>query len=117
MVKDTGAGYPRAVNSDDKPVKAPAKRGRPRGPARPKTITAAAAKGTTRDLLVAMRARVAMAVEDETTPARDLASLTKRLTDIQKDIAALDAQDAQSKAVKRDAGTGGIDTSFSIEAL
>ena len=59
-----------------------------------KTVTKAASDGSRRDLLVAMRARVATAVEDPNTPARDLAALTRRLMEIAKDIDALDAKDA-----------------------
>ena len=74
----------RAVKADEKPTKA-----------KPKSVTQAAAGGDTRELLVAMRARIAVAVEDPTTPARDLAALTKRLSDIAVSIAALDAASEQ----------------------
>ena len=66
------------------------------GPARPKSITEAADTGTTRELLVAMRARIAKAVEDPNTPARDLAALTKRLVEVVRDIEAIDAREADS---------------------
>lgn len=62
-------------------------------PAKAKTITEAADTGTTRELLVAMRARIAKAVEDPNTPARDLAALTKRLVEVVRDIEAIDARD------------------------
>lgn len=62
---------------------------------RPKTITEAADSGTTRELLVAMRARIAKAVEDQNTPARDLAALTKRLVEVVRDIEAIDAREDQ----------------------
>ena len=74
----------RAVKADEK---APA--------TKPKTITEAADGGTTRELLVAMRARIAKAVEDPNTPARDLAALTKRLVEVVRDIEAIDARDDQ----------------------
>ena len=64
-------------------------------PAPPKTVTQAAEKRSTRDLLVAMRARIATAVEDGNTPARDLAALTKRLVEVVRDIEAIDAREAQ----------------------
>ena len=64
-------------------------------PAKPKTVTEAADKGTTRELLVAMRARIAKAVEDPNTPARDLAALTKRLVEVVRDIEAIDAREEQ----------------------
>ena len=56
------------------------------------SVTQAASKGTTRQLLVAMRDRVALAVEDENTAARDLAALTRRLREITRDIEAIDAK-------------------------
>lgn len=62
---------------------------------KPKTVTQAAAGGDTRELLVAMRDRIAVAVEDPTTPARDLAALTKRLSDVALSIAAIDAAGEQ----------------------
>jgi hypothetical protein len=71
-------------------------------PVRSKSVTRAASDGNRRELLVAMRSRVATAVEDPKTPARDLAALTRRLMEIAKDIEAIDtaaeqeARDAQS---------------------
>ncbi len=59
------------------------------------TVTDAAKRGTTRDLLVTMRDRVAKDVENENTPARDLAALTKRLLEIVRDIEAIDARAKQ----------------------
>ena len=76
----------RAVAADEKP---------PEKPTKPKTVTEAAKSGSTRDLLVAMRDRIAVAVEDPNTPARDLAALTKRLTETVKDIEAIDARDSE----------------------
>jgi hypothetical protein len=60
--------------------------------AKPKTVSQAAEKGTTRELLVAMRDRIAKAVEDANTPARDLAALSKRLIEVVRDIEAIDAR-------------------------
>jgi hypothetical protein len=62
---------------------------------RPRTVTEAADCGTQRDLLVTMRARVATAVEDPNTPARDLAALTRRLLEIAREIEAIDARAAE----------------------
>lgn len=56
----------------------------------PKSVTDAARSGTHRELLVAMRDRIAKTVEDPKCPPRDLASLSLRLTQIAKDIEALD---------------------------
>jgi ribosome-binding protein aMBF1 (putative translation factor) len=71
-----------------------------------KTVTEAADTGTTRELLVAMRTRIAKAVEDPNTPARDLAALTKRLVEVVRDIEAIDArqeQEAQGGTVSDEA--------------
>jgi len=59
------------------------------------TVTGAAKNGTRRDMLVATRDRIATAVDDQSTAARDLAALTKRLIDIAKEIEAIDAADAE----------------------
>ncbi len=75
----------RAVVSGEKPV--------PRR--RPLTVSAAAASGSPRDLLIAMRTRVAKAVESPNTLPRDLAALTKRLQDIAREIEAIDARAEQ----------------------
>jgi hypothetical protein len=82
-------------------------------PTTPKSITEAAATGTTRELLVAMRDRIASAVQSENTPARDLAALTKRLLETVRDIEAIDARVAQ-EAGKSAAVT---DSSFDAAAI
>lgn len=56
------------------------------------SVLDAAESGNERELLVAMRNRVATAIDDEKTASRDLAALTKRLREITQDIAALDVQ-------------------------
>jgi hypothetical protein len=60
------------------------------------TIVEAAEDGSTRDLLVAMRTRIAQAVGDPETPARDLAALTKRLVEVVRDIEAIDAREVEA---------------------
>ena len=55
-----------------------------------KSVAQAAANGSHRDLLVAMRERIALAVSNPDCPPRDLAALTRRLQDIAKEIEALD---------------------------
>lgn len=57
----------------------------------PMTVVEAADTGTQRDLLVALRARVAGAVANPDTPARDLAALSRRLMEIARDIEAIDS--------------------------
>ena len=80
-------------------------------PQPPKSVTEAADKGTTRELLVAMRARIAKAVEDPNTPARDLAALTKRLVEVVRDIEAIDAREEQEAAKHGDVSDGRFDAS------
>jgi hypothetical protein len=76
----------RAVSPGEKP------------PKRPKTVTQAADAGTPRELLVALRTRIAKQVEDVNCPPRDLASLSRRLLEIAKEIEALDAAADQEAA-------------------
>jgi len=84
--------------------KAPAKKA-------PRTVTDAADNGTTRELLVAMRTRIAKAVEDPNTPARDLAALTKRLVEVVRDIEAIDARAEQEGGASGDVQDGAFDAS------
>jgi len=55
------------------------------------TVRQAAESGNRRELLVAMRARIAADIDDPNTPARDLAALTRRLSEFAKEIEAMDA--------------------------
>ena len=84
-----------------------------RPPRRRHSVSSAAADGDRLDLLLAMRARVAKAVEDESTPARDLAALTRRLLEIARDIEVLQAA-AQEE--ERDAAAA-EDEAFDASAL
>lgn len=63
-----------------------------------KSVTQAAGSGTKRELLVAMRDRIAKDVENPNTASRDLAALTKRLLEVVNDIEAMDARDEQEAA-------------------
>lgn len=83
----------------------------PQPPPKPKTVTEAAASGTTRDLLVAMRDRIAVAVENPNTPARDLAALTKRLSETVKEIEAIDARHNDESAPGAEVEDGAFDAS------
>jgi len=56
------------------------------------TVKTAADSGVRRDLLVALRARIAADIDNQNTPPRDLAALSRRLLEIVKDIEALDAE-------------------------
>ena len=69
------------------------------------SVTQAAESGSHRDLLVAMRARIAKAVEDPSTPPRDLAALTRRLHELAREIEAIDqaaVEDANENNVTAD---------------
>jgi len=61
--------------------------------ARPLTVTRAARGGNRRELLVALRTRIAQTVENPNTPPRDLAALSRRLLEIAKEIEAIDAEE------------------------
>jgi hypothetical protein len=78
----------RAVSADEQAV-----------PVKAKTVSEAAADGDRRELLVALRTRVAKSVENTDTPARDLASLTRRLQEIAKEIDAIDLADSEERSV------------------
>lgn len=71
----------RAVAVDEKPV------------AKPQSVSQAVDEGTRRDQLVAMRARIAKAIDDPNIRGADLAALSRRLLEIGKDIEAIDAAD------------------------
>ena len=83
-----------------------------------KTITEAAKLGNAREVLVALRSRVARAVEDELTPPRDLAALSKRLMDIVREIEAIDEREATAPASASAASAGNDDyEAFDPEAV
>ncbi len=72
----------RAVRSDER---------RPKPP----TVSEAAASGDHKALLVAMRDRIAVTVQNPECPPRDLAALTRRLADIAKEIKAIELAERQ----------------------
>lgn len=74
----------RAVAADEKAA-----------PPKPLTIAEAASSGSTRDVLVASRDRIAKALDDPNIAARDLASNSKRLMELIREIEALDAREEQ----------------------
>lgn len=61
------------------------------------SVTKAAAEGSRLEVLRALRAVVAEAVDDRDTPKRDLAALTRRLMGIIDEIAAIEAQMDQTE--------------------
>lgn len=80
----------RVVAPDEKP--APPKKTSPR------SIVEAAAEDSARELLVAMRNRIAKTLDEPNCPARDQASLSRRLLEIRKEIEAIDAAAEQEAA-------------------
>ena len=79
----------------------------------PRTITEAASEGTQRELLVTMRTRIAKSLDDPNTLARDLASLSRRLLEISREIDAIDVADEQEAAEDAEVA----DETFNAEAL
>ena len=93
----------RVVNPDEPaPVEPAAKR-----------VGAAAKGGDRLELLVAMRDRIAKAVESDDTPPRDLASLSRRLQEIAKEIDVLKA----AKAQEEQTGASREDQAFDRSAI
>lgn len=67
----------------------------PPSPPKKMTVAEAAESGTYKDLLIATRDRIALTVSATDCPPRDLAALTRRLTDIGKELAVIAAREAQ----------------------
>ena len=80
-------------------------------PVRPMTVLEAAQSGSRRNVLVATRDRIAIAVQDAGTPARDLAALTKRLTDVVHEIELIDAREAHDGEAGPEVEDGKFDKS------
>lgn len=80
---------------------------------KPKTILAAAEGGAERDLLESLRRRVAVALDDPNTPAKDIAALTRRMQELAKDLHALDQRE------REESGHGGAvpDEPFDASAI
>lgn len=69
-------------------------------PKRPSTILEAAEQGSRIEELRAMRRRIARALDDPNTPARDLAALSRRQLEIGKEIEAIQiAEDDEHSVV------------------
>lgn len=80
---------------------------------KPLSVSEAAEKGSHRDLLVAMRTRIAQTVANPDCPPRDLAALTRRLQDIAKEIEVIDLRTQQEERESGDVA----DEAFDAEAL
>jgi hypothetical protein len=78
----------RAVSADEKPEST-----------RPSTILEAAEAGSRIEELRAMRRRIARAMDDPNTPARDLAALSRRQLEIGKEIEAIVVSEDEDHSV------------------
>lgn len=76
---------------------------------KPKTVAQAAKSDDPRELLVAMRDRIAETVTDPQCPPRELGVLTKRLQDIARDLAVLNAL-ADERGKQSESDGAGSDT-------
>ena len=72
----------------------------------PGPISRASRSGSTRDALAATRDRIAAALDSDKTLARDLASLSKRLMEVMKEIEAIDARGDDEGGVHVEASSG-----------
>lgn len=70
------------------------KNGARRKPA-PSTVAQAVKDGSSRDVLMTLRARIAQTIDDPDTPPRDLAALSRRLVDIDKELRSMDTAERE----------------------
>lgn len=61
-------------------------------PKRPESVASAVTDGSQRDVNIAMQDRIARAIDAEDIKGADLAALSRRLIELRKELAALDAQ-------------------------
>lgn len=78
----------RAVSEDEKAA-----------PKRPRTVVESAEAGSRIDELRAMRLRLARAIDDPNTPARDLAALSRRQLEIGREIEAIEIAEDEDQSV------------------
>ena len=78
------------------------------------TVSEAAKTGSHKALLISTRDRIARTVDNPDCPPRDLAALTRRLTDISKELEAIAARDAEED---EGASADTDDDSWDAEAL
>ena len=72
----------RAVSADEKPEQ----------DKRPDNVSDAVQNGSPRDVNIAMQDRIAKAIDAEDIRGADLAALSRRLHELRKELAAMDAQ-------------------------
>lgn len=61
-------------------------------PVRPESVSKAVESGSPRDVNIAMQDRIAKAIDAEDIRGADLAALSRRLHELRKELAAMDAQ-------------------------
>ena len=82
-----------------KPLRAVTDADVPESPAKPKSILEAAEAGSRIEELRAMRRRLARAMDDPNTPARDLAALSRRQLEIGREIEAIVVSEDEDHSV------------------
>ena len=75
------------------------------------TVTAAVESGSQRDQLVAMRTRIAKAIDDPNIRGADLAALSRRLLEIGREVDAIDVAAKQEAAEGDEAADEAFDAS------
>lgn len=84
----------------------------------PLTVSEAAESGSRLDELKAMRRMIAAHLDGGSIGGRDLASLTKRLSDMSKDIEELEVQEAERRVAEGvDTGYGAAETEWRPQAI
>lgn len=66
---------------------------------RSKTILQAASDGSQKDVLIALRRRLASSIQSKDTPPRDLAALSRRLMEVMDQLEAIEAQSQKGDGV------------------
>lgn len=70
----------------------------PRRKSAPSTVAQAVKDGSSKDVLMTLRARIAQTIDDPGTPPRDLAALSRRLVDIDKELRSMDVAEREEGA-------------------
>ena len=68
------------------------KDGEKAAPSRPESVSSAVESGTQRDVNIAMQDRIAKAIDSADIKGADLAALSRRLIELRRELASLDAQ-------------------------
>lgn len=69
----------------------------PRRKSAPSTVAQAVKDGSSKDVLMTLRARIAQTIDDPGTPPRDLAALSRRLVDIDKELRSMDVAEREEE--------------------